>query len=366
MKFKYSYIEKPEFIQLIFDGKTQTVKEIIEKKKSIVNKLFCCKYLSQNGKANDDEYPAYIFAIKSGHLDMAKLFIDQGANLNDLRYPSIFCAIREDNVDMIKLLVNHGAQLDFIDSVGKSAFEVAYYEGSYHLFPTLSELGLSVAKCGGNIIRLTAMHGNIEAARFFVKNGADINYHGKDMVFPNNDTAVGIASRHGFFEMVKWLCEHGADITLKDKFGDRPYTEAIKNKHSEIAEYLKNLEPANWHNEQNQIALFKKHKVPKELIDFFKAENLKIRFSDESEIDSIEFYQYSDVQETKFKRKSVLPLTVDIDKYSDVMLVWSGKEKAVCYIDTEHEEFATLCSWNEFIENAESYMNRIINGEFNS
>lgn len=149
MRFKYNYIDIPEFVRLIFDGNVDAVKEIIEKKKSVVNKLFTCKFLSQNEKVYDDEKPAYIFAIKSGNIDMVKLFIDNGANLNDIKYPSIFYAIHENSVDIIKLLVKSGTKLDFSDNVGKSAYDVAYYDECFHLFPLLSELGLSAEKHGG-------------------------------------------------------------------------------------------------------------------------------------------------------------------------------------------------------------------------
>ena len=46
-----------------------------------------------------------------------------------------------------------------------------------------------------------------------------------------------------------WSCEmcirdrQGADITLVDKYGDRPYSVAVQNKNQEMADYLKALEP---------------------------------------------------------------------------------------------------------------------------
>ena len=69
--------------------------------------------------------------------------------------------------------------------------------------------------------------------------GADINYHKPDMVFPNAPTAVTEAARHKNLPMVRWLIEQGADITIADKYGDRPYTVAVQNKNQELADYLK-------------------------------------------------------------------------------------------------------------------------------
>ena len=49
------------------------------------------------------------------------------------------------------------------------------------------------------------------------------------MVFPNASTAVTEAVRHKNLPMVHWLIEQGADITIADKYGDRPYTVAVQN-----------------------------------------------------------------------------------------------------------------------------------------
>jgi hypothetical protein len=42
MGFRYNYVEIPEFVQLIFDGNINAISEIIQKKKSMVNKIFSC------------------------------------------------------------------------------------------------------------------------------------------------------------------------------------------------------------------------------------------------------------------------------------------------------------------------------------
>ena len=92
--------------------------------------------------------------------------------------------------------------------------------------------------------------GNTKLAQLLLEKGADINYHKPDMVFPNASTAVTEAVRHKNLPMVRWLIEQGADITIADKYGDRPYTVAVQNKNQELADYLKALEPEEWHNEQ--------------------------------------------------------------------------------------------------------------------
>ena len=45
--------------------------------------------------------------------------------------------------------------------------------------------------------------------------------------------------------------EQGADISIMDKYGDRPYTSAVQNKNQEMADYLKALGRENWSNGWN-------------------------------------------------------------------------------------------------------------------
>ena len=58
------------------------------------------------------------------------------------------------------------------------------------------------------------------------------------MMFPYASTPVTEAARSNNFPMVRWLIEQGADITIADKYGDRPYTVAVQNKNQELADYL--------------------------------------------------------------------------------------------------------------------------------
>ena len=77
-----------------------------------------------------------------------------------------------------------------------------------------------------------------QACQTAAEKGADINYHKPDMVFPYASTPVTEAARSNNFPMVRWLIEQGADITIADKYGDRPYTVAVQNKNQELADYL--------------------------------------------------------------------------------------------------------------------------------
>ena len=209
-----------------------------------------------------------------------------------------------------------------------------------------------------------ASHVNQLLAEYLVQKGTDINYHKPDMVFPYASTPVTEAARHNDFSMVRWLVEHGADITIPDKYGDRPYTVAVQNKNLEMAAYLKALEPEDWHNEQEKVRQLKPYKLPSNLVEYLKTGPLRLEFPERELVKWAELYSFMDVQEMTWKRKKLLSIMVKMDNYSGYMLLWSPKDKKLWYLDVEHEEFHPLAKWDDFIANPGKYLNGMIEGEF--
>ena len=134
--------------------------------------------------------------------------------------------------------------------------------------------------------------------------------------------------------MVRWLVEQGADITIADKYGDRPYTVAVQNKNQELADYLKALEPEEWHNEQEKIRQLMPYKLPAKLVEYLKTGPLRLEFPDQKWVKWAELYSFMDVQEMTWKRKKLLSLMVQMDNYSDYLLLWSPRDKKLWYLDT--------------------------------
>ena len=228
----------------------------------------------------------------------------------------------------------------------------------------LEQAGITVDKFGGEAFRAAVSEGNTKLARLLLEKGADINYHKPDMVFPNAPTAVTEAARHKNLPMVRWLIEQGADITIADKYGDRPYTVAVQNKNQELADYLKALEPEEWHNEQEKIRQLMPYKLPAKLVEYLKTGPLRLEFPDQKWVKWAELYSFMDVQEMTWKRKKLLSLMVQMDNYSDYLLLWSPRDKKLWYLDIEHEEFHPLAKWDDFIADPGRYLNGMIEGEF--
>lgn len=177
-------------------------------------------------------------------------------------------------------------------------------------------------------------------------------------------TPLEIAVFRNDVPMVRWLIEQGADITIADKYGDRPYTVAVQNKNQEMADYLKALEPEEWHNEQEKIRQLMPYKLPAKLVEYLKTGPLRLEFPDQEWVKWAELYSFMDVQEMTWKRKKLLSLMVQMDNYSDYLLLWSPRDKKLWYLDIEHEEFHPLAKWDDFIADPGRYLNGMIEGEF--
>ena len=54
-------------------------------------------------------------------------------------------------------------------------------------------------------------------------------------------TALHLAAGEGRLEIVRLLCEAGADVNVKDRWGGRPLDDAKRNRHDDVADYLESL-----------------------------------------------------------------------------------------------------------------------------
>ena len=276
--------------------------------------------------------------------------------------PLLLTAARCCGPEVVALFAGQAAKLS--SKQKERAFQEVRWGNRPENIPVLEQIGITVAEFGGDAFRSAVSDGNRELAQLLLERGADIDYHKPDMVFPYASTPVTEAARSNDLDMVRWLVENGADIKNADKYGDRPYTIAVQNKNQEMADYLKALEPEEWHNEQEKIRQLKPYKLPVQLTEYLKKGPLRLEFPEQELVKWVELYSYMDIQEMKWQRKKYLSLMVQMDNYSDYMLLWNAKDKKVWYLDIEHEEFHPLASWDEFIANPGTYLNGMIEGEF--
>ena len=291
-----------------------------------------------------------------------KWLVEHGANLNVKGSPSFLTVVRYCDENIIRYLVAHGAKVNERNNVGSDAFEVALYGKKYENLPLIQALGHTVDQYGGNAFRNAVAHRNYDVLDFFINNGVDINYNHPDMVYPFKPTPLCIAARYVDLAMCKYLVAHGADVTLSEKDGMRPYSIALEKGDAEMAEYFKSLEPEKYHMVQNKLDELKPFKLPKAMLDFLQGDRLHFEL-EKCDFGYIDFFTLTETVPVKVGRQRLLRISKTTGDYTDIAVAWNPKTKKVAFYDMEHETFENLCSFDDFINSPAKYMQKIIEGE---
>ena len=274
--------------------------------------------------------------------------VENGADINDEENPSFLLAVRYGNKEIIDYVVAHGANVHALNRVKVDAFQAALYGKKYNHLQIIHDLGHTVQKYGGKAFRNVITDKNYEVLDFFIRNGVDINYNKPDSVYSFKPTPLCVATRYVDLQMCKYLVEHGADVTITEKDGMRPYSIALEKGDMEMAEYFKSLEPAEFHDIQNKMDQLKPFKLPKALVNFLEGEQLYFELPD-SDFISIEFFPLIDTIPFKLGRRNLLRLSKDLGEYNEWQIVWDPKTKKISCYDVEHQELRELCKFDEFM-----------------
>lgn len=274
--------------------------------------------------------------------------VEHGVDLNDEENPSFLLAVRYGNKEIIDYLVANGVNIHALNCVKVDAFQATLYGQKYENLQIIHDLGHTVQKYGGKAFRNAITDRNYEVLDFFIHNGVDINYNKPDSVYPFKPTPLCVAARYVDLKMCKYLVEHGADVTITEKDGMRPYSIAIEKGDMEMAEYFKSLEPVEFHDIQNKMDQLKPFKLPKALVNFLEDDTLYFELPD-SDFISIEFFSLIDMIPFKLGRRNLLRLSKELGEYNDWQIVWDPKSKKISCYDTEHQELRELCKFDEFM-----------------
>ena len=294
------------------------------------------------------EYSPLQLALVMNCLPSVQWLVEHGADLNAEENPSFLLAVRYGNQEFIDYVVEHGANVHALNRVKVDAFQAALYGKKYENLQIIHDLGHTVQKYGGKAFRNAITDRNYEVLDFFIHNGVDINYNKPDSVYSFNPTPLCVAARYVDLKMCKYLVEHGADVTITEKDGMRPYSIAIEKGDMEMAEYFKSLEPAEFHDIQNKMDQLKPFKLPKALLSFLEGDTLYFELPD-SDFISIEFFPLIDTIPFKLGRRYLLRLSKELGEYNEWQIVWDPKTKKISCYDVEHQELRELCKFDEFM-----------------
>ena len=344
-----SFESVPQIVEDIINGRLEALNDHLKQGWDIEKLIEIDEYI--------EELPLDLALIMNS-FESVKWFVEHGVNLNRKDNPSFLRAVRYCNENVIKYVVAHGAKIDLVNNVKSDAFEQAIYGKQFKHFPLIQELGYSVSKYGGKAFRKVVSDRNYKAIDFFIANSVDINYNEADMVYPFKPTPLCVAARYVDLKMCKYLVKHGADVTIPEKDGMRPYSIAIERGDIEMAEYFKSLEPLEYHSLQNKLDELKPYKLPKELIDYLKGDDLHLDLPD-SDFEFFEFFSLTDTITFKFGGKKLLRISKSSGDYDHLVLVWNPKTKKIALYDLEHEELSDLCNFKEFFKNPDIHLKKI-------
>ena len=131
--------------------------------------------------------------------------------------------------------------------------QAACYAGHLNLVMQLIKMGADVnfsAGCYGSALGAAVNGRRLEICKYLVDNDADIDH------VHEAGTPIFMASKHGYDEVVKYLCEKTADLAIRDNWGWTPLHVACNNGHRGIVEILADrTTDLSWQNLEGQTPL---------------------------------------------------------------------------------------------------------------
>ena len=220
--------------------RTDTVKLLIEKSADL-------------NIQNRDGKTALIKAADRGDREIVKLLIEKGAVGN---WSPLNWAIVDNDWELVRKLIREGA--DFSVGHYQNALDVAVMmQSETNLIEVIATERSADAVFGTDedmetLLTWAVKTGGIEAVRFLIEQGADLNIQNA-----LGYTALIVAAEKGHTDIVKLLIENGADLDMQNiTFGHTALTVAAEEGHIEIVKLLiDNYYNINIKNYDNDTAL---------------------------------------------------------------------------------------------------------------
>lgn len=193
----------------------------------------------------DFESMAIHGALQFGHWNVLKYFVDQKNSdvnaTNDQGEPPIFTAVKYQHIDMLKYLLDEKkANVTMLDDNSDNILFVAVgkddlFTMKYVLDERKAPIDVNWQNSFGNtLVHRAAILNRMNILEYLVEQKhADVNVLGHQ-----NKTALSYASTRNYYDVCKYLVEHGANTQLKDEFGYYPVQRAFE---PQLVEYMRNV-----------------------------------------------------------------------------------------------------------------------------
>jgi ankyrin repeat protein len=179
-------------------------------------------------------------AIKSGYLDVIKVFVEKGADAKAADkdgYTPLHWAAEKGHLDVVKYLVEKGADAKAADKDGYTPLHMAAVQDYLDVVKYLVEekgADVKAANNDGNTpLHRAARYGNLDLVKYLVEKGADVKAADKDGYTP-----LHWAAEKSNLDIVKYLVEKGADAKAANKDGWTPLHMAAVKDYLDVVKYL--------------------------------------------------------------------------------------------------------------------------------
>ena len=167
----------------------------------------------------EDQINAFSKAAKFDDVSTVKLLISKGVSSNTVDpkgNPMLILAIRDKSTKVTQLLLKDpNIDVDLSNTYGETPLMIASIEGD---LPVVKELILQnharVDHIGWTPMHYACSKGQLEVAQFLVANGAVV-----DSTSLNGTTPLMMTVQSGNEELIRFLLDQGADISVRNSMG---------------------------------------------------------------------------------------------------------------------------------------------------
>lgn len=204
------------------DGQTPLIVATINNKLDIVKKLG--SYKKNDIDATDYDHCTSLFhAVMNNNSEMVELLLSLGASfiiMSEGMFPMQHAVMMEYN-NIVRILYNHGDEVPN-NYLGLSRKRIKRDE----------KIGVTTDK-----LILAIKNNDVEGVEKCIKEGCNVNQR----YSPRYTTPIIYATEFGNLNIIKLLCENGADIKMTDSIGGDVYFVAEIHGFDDVVDYFNSL-----------------------------------------------------------------------------------------------------------------------------
>ncbi|MCB1800758.1 MAG: ankyrin repeat domain-containing protein [Gammaproteobacteria bacterium] len=191
------------------------------------------------GACSEPDRPSItlFLAVQRGDLDQLERHIHWGTDIDAAlpngQYP-LHVATEKGRIILVKTLLKHGAGIDRLTSNGESALELAVLSGRIEIAEILLAKGATLDPSQLMLKAATSGLTDRDSLRFLIEHGADLTQRDE-----NGDTALLIAIRQDNHRLATHLVNAGADVNVETRDGETALELAHSIKAPELVSLLR-------------------------------------------------------------------------------------------------------------------------------